>query len=85
MTPYYAAHDDSAIYHVSTDRATILDDAAREAGYADHAQLMEDGNSGYEVSEIESGLAEEILANGFDPRQAFDTRGGVIRKWSDEE
>jgi hypothetical protein len=81
MTTYYAAHDDSAIYYISTNRDTILDNAAREAGYADHAQLIEDGNRGYDVAEIEGDLAEEILTGGTDPTQAFELKDGIITKW----
>ena len=63
----YAAYDDNAIYWTSTNPETILDEAARDSGYRDHASMIEDGNSGFKVARIDPDWAAEIERDGWIP------------------
>ena len=81
----YAAHDDTAVYYTSTNPETILDEAARDCGYADHATMQADGNTGFQIARINPDWAAEIERDGWRQGTIFDVVGGEIIRISEQE
>ena len=81
----YAAFTDNAIYYISTNPETILDEAAQDSGYRDHAALVEEGNPGFQVARIDPEWAAEIVRYGWQQDTIFDVVAGEVVRISEEE
>ena len=78
---YYAVHDDSSIYGVGTcDPDTLREDTSREIGYDSYAEMLAEGNQGFDVTEIDPDLAMEIEQRGYDGGPFSIVNGVIVRR-----
>jgi hypothetical protein len=76
MKIYYASHDDLAVYGIGITPDDALADAA---DWADDIDCLD-------IHRIDPVYAQNILENGFGPKDAFFVdRDNVIQKWCYQE